>query len=350
MATSAPWRCFAAGTAGVARRPDLLATRAAARRPASARPAVPPPTPSTICSNRTPRSNCRRSTRSAQAIGDEPDRRARRRRARGPPDRVARPGARRADHRLRRSSARSSRSTASSSIAIVVIGCAGTGTGRPLRHRPRDRPQAAARDDVDRRRSTHRRRRGRRTTRQRRRVSSAVTGTTSSISTERIGFAIGDIVGRGHRRGGGDGPGAQRRPRPRQLLRQAARARRGPRPLRRRRPGCGEDSSMAYLTIDRHSGEVAYAVAGHPPPLVLLPDGERDVARRGEQLACSGAAGRVRAHRCSSTPGTTIVLYTDGLVERRGESLDAGLATARRRRSDAGRAGAPRPARQLVER
>ena len=40
---------------------------------------------------------------------------------------------------------------------------------------------------------------------------------------------------------------------------------------------------------------------------------------------CSGAADRARARRCTSTRAPTIVLYTDGLVERRGEPLDVGL-------------------------
>jgi Stage II sporulation protein E (SpoIIE)/Phosphoserine phosphatase RsbU, N-terminal domain len=110
--------------------------------------------------------------------------------------------------------------------------------------------------------------------------------------------------------------------------------------------GCGEDSSMAYVTINRKSGEVSYSVAGHPPPLVLLPDGTAGWLDQ----ASSSLLGRGGSRPTSSLmvdPGTTIVLYTDGLVERRGEPFDAGLArlvTAARATS-----GEDDPARQLVE-
>ena len=88
--------------------------------------------------------------------------------------------------------------------------------------------------------------------------------------------------------------------------------------------GCGADSSMAYLTIDRSSGEVAYAVAGHPPPLVLLPDGS-EVWLDGASSSLLGRGGPRPSASLLIDPGTTIVLYTDGLVERRGEPLDVGL-------------------------
>lgn len=88
--------------------------------------------------------------------------------------------------------------------------------------------------------------------------------------------------------------------------------------------GCGEDSSMAYLTIDRHSGEVAYAVAGHPPPLVLRPDGT-ETWLDGASSSLLGRGGPRPSASLHVDPGTMIVLYTDGLVERRGEPLDTGL-------------------------
>jgi serine phosphatase RsbU (regulator of sigma subunit) len=46
-------------------------------------------------------------------------------------------------------------------------------------------------------------------------------------------------------------------------------------------------------------------------------------------------------------PGTTIVLYTDGLVERRGEPLDEGLS--RLVQAARGLDGGEVPARRLVE-
>jgi hypothetical protein len=89
--------------------------------------------------------------------------------------------------------------------------------------------------------------------------------------------------------------------------------------------GCGADSSMVFLTIDKKRGEVSYSVAGHPPPLVLRPDGTEFWLDE----ASSPLLGRGGSRPSASLfidPDTTIVLYTDGLVERRGESLDEGLA------------------------
>jgi serine phosphatase RsbU (regulator of sigma subunit) len=81
---------------------------------------------------------------------------------------------------------------------------------------------------------------------------------------------------------------------------------------------------MVFLTIDRRSGHVAYSVAGHPHPLLLLPDGESTWLDQ----ASDGLLGRGGPRRSASLivePGTSIVLYTDGLVERRGETLDQGM-------------------------
>ena len=141
---------------------------------------------------------------------------------------------------------------------------------------------------------------------------------------ERVGFAIGDIVGRGI-----DSAVAMGQ------VRSAGRALANcfdkPHELLEgldhfaAATGCGEDSSMAYLTIDRGSGALAYAVAGHPPPLVLLPDGT-GIWLDGASSSLLGRGGPRPSASLFVDPGTTIVLYTDGLVERRGEPLDAGLS------------------------
>lgn len=72
------------------------------------------------------------------------------------------------------------------------------------------------------------------------------------------------------------------------------------------------------------------AVAGHPPPIVAMPDQPAVIADTdaGPVLGLG-----VDVARSSSTmqlsPGMTIVFYTDGLIERRGESLDLGLERLR---------------------
>ncbi|MDP9430596.1 MAG: SpoIIE family protein phosphatase, partial [Actinomycetota bacterium] len=88
--------------------------------------------------------------------------------------------------------------------------------------------------------------------------------------------------------------------------------------------------SAACLVLDAAAGTVRWARAGHPPPLLVTPDGARllDGAGSGAVL---GALGRRPYTEGTGeiTPGATLLLYTDGLVERRGEVLDDGLERVR---------------------
>jgi phosphoserine phosphatase RsbU/P len=65
--------------------------------------------------------------------------------------------------------------------------------------------------------------------------------------------------------------------------------------------------------------------AGHPPPVLVCVDGATHVLERRPNLllGAGGDAARVD-HELVLRPGDTVVLYTDGLVERRGASLDEG--------------------------
>jgi serine phosphatase RsbU (regulator of sigma subunit) len=86
-------------------------------------------------------------------------------------------------------------------------------------------------------------------------------------------------------------------------------------------------ATACYLVLDRRSGTVRYSRAGHPPPLLIGADGGSrhldeglapplgpvpEVCHREAELTVGG--------------GETLLLYTDGLIERRGEALDVGLA------------------------
>lgn len=70
-----------------------------------------------------------------------------------------------------------------------------------------------------------------------------------------------------------------------------------------------------------------WACAGHPPPLLLLPDGAVEVLRRHPEellLGVDTTAARTD-HTVLLPAGSTVILYTDGLVERRGEHLSTGI-------------------------
>jgi hypothetical protein len=77
--------------------------------------------------------------------------------------------------------------------------------------------------------------------------------------------------------------------------------------------------------IDRRAGTLTYCRAGHPPPLVAGDDGVTWLDRAGG-VPLGVKADEVRtAETVRLTPDCTLVFYTDGLVERPGESIDDGL-------------------------
>jgi PAS domain S-box-containing protein len=90
----------------------------------------------------------------------------------------------------------------------------------------------------------------------------------------------------------------------------------------------GGEEAMAtvlYLVLDRETGDVSFSSAGHPPPLVLSSDGATFL--EGGRSVPVGAAepGIFRETSTVLPPGATLLLYTDGLVERRDAPLDERL-------------------------
>jgi anti-sigma regulatory factor (Ser/Thr protein kinase) len=84
-------------------------------------------------------------------------------------------------------------------------------------------------------------------------------------------------------------------------------------------------ATVLYLVLDRETGEVSFSAAGHPPPLVIAPDGPRFLD--GGRSVPIGAADPAvfRESTAILQPGSSLLLYTDGLVERRDEPLDQRL-------------------------
>jgi serine phosphatase RsbU (regulator of sigma subunit)/anti-sigma regulatory factor (Ser/Thr protein kinase) len=90
--------------------------------------------------------------------------------------------------------------------------------------------------------------------------------------------------------------------------------------------------------LDPVTGELAYASAGHPPALVTHPDGRSDLLDQGRSRPLGVRSGAERPEaRYTVPPRATLLLYTDGLIERRRQSLTAGLdrvaATVQERRA-----------------
>ncbi len=86
-------------------------------------------------------------------------------------------------------------------------------------------------------------------------------------------------------------------------------------------------STLAYALLDTSTGTLDYTCAGHPYPLVVGPDGAAGYLTRGRQspLASYGVRASGADGHADLPPGSLLILYTDGLIERRGESLDRGL-------------------------
>ncbi|WP_328495401.1 SpoIIE family protein phosphatase [Streptomyces sp. NBC_00414] len=86
-------------------------------------------------------------------------------------------------------------------------------------------------------------------------------------------------------------------------------------------------TSVVQAVVDRVAHTVTYSCAGHPPPLLAHVDGSveiLDMATDPPLGACDELMSRGET-TVGYAPGATLVLYTDGLIERRGEDIDAGL-------------------------
>jgi serine phosphatase RsbU (regulator of sigma subunit) len=83
-------------------------------------------------------------------------------------------------------------------------------------------------------------------------------------------------------------------------------------------------TTVAYLVVDPVTGEGLAGNAGHLPPLLLSRDAppRLDTTEAGTPL---GWACPRQQYVFRLPPGTTAVLYSDGLVENRRRGLDAGL-------------------------
>ncbi|MDO8212164.1 SpoIIE family protein phosphatase [Conexibacter sp. CPCC 206217] len=111
--------------------------------------------------------------------------------------------------------------------------------------------------------------------------------------------------------------------------------------------GPHEMTTLSYLVLDPEAATFEHVSAGHPPPLVIDVEHGADFLDVVPNLPLAvGAGSRFHSTVHPYRLGTTFLLYTDGLVERRGELIDEGLA---RLRAAAGRECAVEPLCRQVE-
>jgi DNA-binding response OmpR family regulator len=93
----------------------------------------------------------------------------------------------------------------------------------------------------------------------------------------------------------------------------------------------GELATICVLLLDPGTGRTTMASAGHLPPIIVLDGKVEFIQHRAPLLG-------VRTDRPPDLefelpPGATLVLYTDGLIERRDSDIDEGLRALARRAS-----------------
>jgi serine phosphatase RsbU (regulator of sigma subunit)/anti-sigma regulatory factor (Ser/Thr protein kinase) len=153
---------------------------------------------------------------------------------------------------------------------------------------------------------------------------------TLSLPDGRLAVVVGDVVGRGI-------PAATLMAQLRTAVRAFASEGHGPAHLVGRlndlllREGGEDTATVAYLAFDQETDRVTAVSAGHPPPLLVGVDGTADYLdiRPGPPVGATRIA-HFREHVFDVPLGSLLLLYTDGLVERRREPLDAGLARLKR--------------------
>jgi serine phosphatase RsbU (regulator of sigma subunit) len=95
-----------------------------------------------------------------------------------------------------------------------------------------------------------------------------------------------------------------------------------------RTPNGTNYATAACIVIDPATGHLTYATAGHPPPFILTPGqpSQRLNAAPSPPLSVTAHPQQPRSEaQTTLQPGTLVVMYSDGLIERRSHSLEHGL-------------------------
>ena len=95
-----------------------------------------------------------------------------------------------------------------------------------------------------------------------------------------------------------------------------------------RLPGA-ECTTAVCAVLNPVTGELVYSTAGHPPPILVHADGTTRMLDDGHTIALGIRPQRPRPEARVTVPAhATLLLYTDGLVERRRLPLDEGISRA----------------------
>ena len=146
------------------------------------------------------------------------------------------------------------------------------------------------------------------------------------LDDDRIALVVGDVVGRGLHAAAAMGQ-------LRSAVRALAMADSGPAELLERLDrfvegvAAANTATMVYAEVDLRDGSVVFACAGHPPPVLVDGPGRSALLWEGRSAPLGvqlGIGPRPEA-TITLTAGSRLVLYTDGLVERRDQPLDLSI-------------------------
>ena len=148
------------------------------------------------------------------------------------------------------------------------------------------------------------------------------------LAGDRVGFALGDVVGHGIEAAAAAGQ-------LRNALRGYALEDDAPEHVLARLNDLAHlqplaaFSSLVYGVLDVPSRRLRWAVAGHPPPVVRGAGPGVDANAGAPPLGVLPAGSPFGVRDVTLAPDTTLLLYTDGLIERRNRPLDEGLELLR---------------------
>ncbi|WP_414171071.1 SpoIIE family protein phosphatase [Streptomyces diastatochromogenes] len=84
-------------------------------------------------------------------------------------------------------------------------------------------------------------------------------------------------------------------------------------------------ATLLYVVYDSSTGTCEVARAGHVPPVLVHPDGTVEMLDVPANLPLGWGTAPFETHTRTLRPGSKLVLYTDGLVERRNLDVNDGL-------------------------
>lgn len=145
-----------------------------------------------------------------------------------------------------------------------------------------------------------------------------------ALEGDEVGFVVGDVMGKGVKAAAGMGQ-------LRIALRAYAIEGHSPAAVIERLDQIVDDleedlATAVFLRLAPATGRLRYASAGHPPPLLIHADGSSDFLRGGlaPPLGCMLGADCTE-DTVIVEAGATVLLYSDGLVERRGIDIQLGF-------------------------